>query len=241
MFITGPKKSSLQLDIHSVKLNIEARIKNIVPKKKADSCKRPYTLGRRQELSDHKRATILLAARKQLESAGLLQFTMETLANESAVTRQTVHNLFGTKAALLEALFDQIALDAGMERMGSVMQQTDPELLLCSFVGVFSDFWTKYRVLLRRIHGIAAIDPEFGAAVAARNRRRQGAVTRVVDRLESRQPLRNVELRGRRIGALYAMTSFEFFDALAESIGTEKDIPELLSALVRAALESQLP
>jgi len=125
MFITGPKKSSLQLDIHSVKLNIEARIKNIVPKKKADSCKRPYTLGRRQELSDHKRATILLAARKQLESAGLLQFTMETLANESAVTRQTVHNLFGTKAALLEALFDQIALDAGMERMGSVMQQTD--------------------------------------------------------------------------------------------------------------------
>ncbi len=231
MFITGPKKSSLQLDIHRVKLNIEARIKNIVPKKKADSCKRPYTLGRRQELSDHKRATILLAARKQLESAGLLQFTMETLANESAVTRQTVHNLFGTKAALLEALFDQIALDAGMERMGSVMQQTDP----------FSDFWTKYRVLLRRIHGIAAIDPEFGAAVAARNRRRQGAVTRVVDRLESRQPLRNVELRGRRIGALYALTSFEFFDALAESIGTEKDIPELLSALVRAALESQLP
>jgi AcrR family transcriptional regulator len=215
-------------------------MKNIVPKKKTGSCKRPYTLGRRQELSDHKRATILLAARKQLESAGFLQFTMETLASESAVTRQTVHNLFGTKTALLEALFDQIALDAGMERMRSVMQQTHPELLLGSFVGVFSDFWTKYRVLLRRIHGIAAIDPEFGAALAARNRRRQGAVTRVVDRLRSQQPQRNVELRARRIGVLYAMTSFEFFDALAESIGTEKDIPELLSALVSAALESQL-
>jgi AcrR family transcriptional regulator len=215
-------------------------MKNIVPKKKTGPCKRSYTLGRRQELSDHKRATILMAARKQLESAGFLQFTMETLASESAVTRQTVHNLFGTKTALLEALFDQIALDAGMERMRSVMQQTHPELLLGSFVGVFSDFWTKYRVLLRRIHGLAAIDPEFGAALAARNRRRQGAVTRVVDRLEPQQPQRNVELRARRIGALYAMTSFEFFDALAESIGTEKDIPELLSALVAAALESQL-
>ena len=191
-------------------------------------------------MSDHKRATILLAARTQLESAGFLQFTMETLASESAVTRQTVHNLFGTKTALLEALFDQIALDAGMERMRSVMQQTHPGLLLSSFVGVFSDFWTKYRILLRRIHGIAAIDPEFGAAVAARNRRRQGAVTSVVDRLESEQPQRNVELRARRIGALYAMTSFEFFDALAESTGTEKDIPALLSALVSAALESQL-
>jgi AcrR family transcriptional regulator len=216
------------------------RTKNIVPKKKTDSCKRPYSLGRRQELSDHKRATILLAARKQLEAAGFLQFTMETLASKSAVTRQTVHNLFGTKTALLEALFDHIALDAGMERMRSVMQQTHPELLLSSFVGVFSDFWTKYRVLLRRIHGIAAIDPEFGAAVAARNRRRQGAVTRVVDRLASQPPQPNVELRARRIGALYAMTSFEFFDALAESIGTEKDIPALLSALVRTALESQL-
>jgi AcrR family transcriptional regulator len=214
--------------------------KDIVPKKRTDSCKRPYTLGRRQELSDHKRATILAAARKQLESAGYPRFTMETLATESGVTRQTVHNLFGTKTALLEALFDHIALDAGMERMRSVMQQTHPELLLSGLVGVFSDFWTKYRFLLRRIHGIAAIDPEFGAAVAARNRRRQGAVTRVVDRLESQQPQWNVELRARRIGALYAMTSFEFFDALAESIGTEKDIPELLSTLVGAALESQL-
>jgi AcrR family transcriptional regulator len=220
-------------------------MKNIVSKKKADSCKRPYTLGRRQELSDHKRTTILLAARKQLESAGFLQFTMETLASESGVTRQTVHNLFGTKAALLEAMFDQIALDAGMERMRSVMQQTDPDLLLSSFVEVFSNFWKKYRVLLRRIHGIAATDPEFGAAVEARNRRRQGAATRVVERLGSGDTDQDSATRARRIGTLYAMTSFEFFDALAESVGNESvgnenDIPELLLALIRSALQSHL-
>jgi AcrR family transcriptional regulator len=163
---------------------------------------------------------------------------METLASESGVTRQTVHTLFGTNTALLKALFDQIALDAGMEQMRSVMQQTDPELLLSSFVGVLSGFWTKYRVLLRRIHGIAAIDPEFGAAVEARNRRRQGAATRVVERLGSGDPYQDTRVRARRIGVLHAMTSFEFFDALAESVGSEKDIPELLLALIRSALQS---
>ncbi|MBV8673871.1 MAG: helix-turn-helix transcriptional regulator, partial [Acidobacteriaceae bacterium] len=107
-------------------------------KTKQTACKRPYELGRRLEQSDRKRAAILAAARKHLESTGMVELTMDALARESGVTRQTVHNLFGTKSGVLEALFDQLALDAGMERMRIVMQQSEPGPMLSGFVEVFT-------------------------------------------------------------------------------------------------------
>jgi AcrR family transcriptional regulator len=173
--------------------------------------KRPYELGKRLEQMDQSRAAILRAARTQLEAKGYRQLTMSSLAAESGVTRQTVHNLFGTKAAVLEALFDVIALDGGMENMRDVMTQSSAETMLERFIQVFCRFWAKNRLLLRRIHGIGAIDPEFGAVIEARNRRRLTAATRIVSRIGVR---RQVE---QRAATLAALTSFEFFDALNES------------------------
>jgi AcrR family transcriptional regulator len=208
-----------------------------VAKKKYVPCKRPYALGRRLELSDQKRAAILAAAKTQLAANGYLQLTMDTLARESGVTRQTIHNLFGTKAGVLEALFDQLALDGGMERMRNVMQQTNTESMLAGFVEVFADFWSRDRLLIRRIHGIAAIDPEFGAAVEARNRRRRMAAARIVDQLGDggRDPVDKTQ----RIATLYALTSFEFFDALAEGYGNVNDAASSVLVLVRKALASR--
>jgi len=198
--------------------------------------KRPYSLGRRLAVSNRKRTAIIAAARAQLESNGFLRLTLDGLARESGVTRQTIHNLFGSKSGLLEALFDQLALDGGMHRMREVMQQTDAKAVLPAFVKVFTDFWIKVRLFIRRIHGIAAIDPEFGAAVEARNRRRQAAAARVVDRMTSRDGEKDVQNKAQRIAALYALTSFEFFDALAESCGNAKNAAETVLSLARKAV-----
>ncbi len=174
---------------------------------------------------------------------------MDSLARETGITRQTIHNLFGTKAGLLEALFDHLALDAGMQRMREVMQQPDPDAMLAGFVKVVCDFWTRDRILIRRIHGIAAIDPEFGTAVEARNRRRQGAAARVVDRLaavssEKEMQRRNEYVRdgerdrsrAQKVAALYALTSFEFFDSLAESCGDLEETARLVFTLAAQAV-----
>jgi AcrR family transcriptional regulator len=160
---------------------------------------------------------------------------MDSLARESGVTRQTIHNLFGTKDGVLEALFDKIAMDGGMERIRHVMQQTNAKTMLVGFVEVFTDFWMKNRLLIRRIHGIAAIDPELGAAVEARNRRRQGAAARIVGRLRAIDQ-NNAEEKRKQIAALYALTSFEFFDALAENYGDEKGAVHVILSLARKAL-----
>jgi len=211
-------------------------VDNKKPAKKTSApCKRPYDLGKRLELSDGKRIAILEAARKQLEFNGFLQLTMESLAKESGVTRQTIHNLFGTKSAVLESLFDQLAVAGGLERMREVMQQANPEIMLSTFVEVFTGFWTKDRMLIRRIHGIAAIDPEFGEVVAARNQRRQMAASRIVNRLSKKEGARE-EVQAQQAATLYALTSFEFFDALAESIGNTTTAASLVSDVVKRSM-----
>jgi AcrR family transcriptional regulator len=191
--------------------------------------KRPYELGKRLEQMDESRAAILRAARAHLEANGYRQLTMASLAADSGVTRQTIHNLFGTKTRVLEAVFDLIALDSGMEQMREVMTLPAGEEQLARFVGIFCGFWAQNRLLLRRAHGIGAIDPEFGAVMEARNQRRLMAATRIVNRIGG-------ENRKQRAATLAALTSFEFFDTLAESCGSEAEAETIVLGLARAFL-----
>jgi AcrR family transcriptional regulator len=200
-----------------------------VTKRRAEPEKRPYDLGKRLEQMDESRAAILRAAKAQLVSNGFRQLTMASLAEESGVTRQTIHNLFGTKTGVLEAVFDLIALDSGMERMREVMMQPPGDAQLEKFVGIFCGFWARNRVLLRRVHGIGAIDPEFGEVIEARNRRRLMAATRIVQRMSG-------EDSGQKTAMLAALTSFEFFDALAEGCGNEREAEAMVLRLARSAL-----
>jgi AcrR family transcriptional regulator len=196
------------------------------------SCKRPYELGKRLEQMGRTKAAVLAAAREQLEAGGMREFSMESLAKASGVTRQTIHNLFGTRTGVLETLFDQIARDGGMERMREVMTARDAGAMLDGFIDVFSRFWSRNRLLLKRIHGIAAIDPEFGKAIEARNQRRHAGAARVIERLGDRAHGQ----RSEQIASLVALTSFEFFDALAESSGNveaaQKRLPELIRRML---------
>jgi AcrR family transcriptional regulator len=155
---------------------------------------------------------------------------MEGLAAESGVTRQTIHNLFGTKTGVLEAVFDLIALESGMERMREVMMLPPGDAQLERFVGVFCGFWAKNRLVIRRVHGIGAIDPEFGAVIEARNKRRRMAASRVTERMGRGGDAKQCA------AMLAALTSFEFFDALAESCGSETEAEAMVLRLARSAL-----
>ncbi len=185
----------------------------------------------RQAASQQKRAKVLGVARTQLESNGFRDFSLEAIARQSGVTRQTVYNLFGSRAGLLEALFDELAVEGGMHRMRHVMQQADAATALASFVDVFCEFWAKDRLLIRRIHGLAAIDPEFGAAVEARNLRRRAAATRILQIVDADGIHRTPEEQSQRAATLYALTSFEFFDVLADSMAAN-EVARVLRTLV---------
>lgn len=197
-----------------------------------EESKRPYELGKRLEQMDQSRAAILRAARMQLEANGYRQLTMASLAAESGVTRQTIHNLFGTKAAVLEALFDLIALDGGMQEMRDVMTADSAETMLRRFVEVFCHFWAANQILIRRIHGIGAIDPEFGEVIEKRNRRRFGAATRIVSRFGIKKEVQQ------RAATLTALTSFEFFDAFTGTVDEKQIVVITLDLARKLLLES---
>lgn len=198
-------------------------------KRLAKPLKRPYELGKRLEQMDDSRAAILRAAKQQLAAEEYRRLTMASLAAESGVTRQTIHNLFGTKTAVLEAVFDLIALESGMERMREVMMLPPGDAQLQRFVEIFCGSWAKNRMLIRRVHGIGAVDPEFGVVIAARNRRRLAAATRIVQGMSGEDGAQKAAL-------LSSLTSFEFFDALAESCGSEAEAQALVLRLARASL-----
>jgi AcrR family transcriptional regulator len=200
-----------------------------VTKRQAEPEKRPYDLGKRLEQMDESRAAILRAAKQQLAAQGYRRLTMASLAAESGVTRQTIHNLFGTKTGVLEAVFDVMALESGMEQMREVMMLPVGDAQLARFVGIFCGFWAKNRVLIRRVHGIGAVDPEFGVVIEARNRRRLMAATHIVQRTGGEDGTQKAAM-------LAALTSFEFFDALAESCGSEAEAEALALRMARSAL-----
>jgi AcrR family transcriptional regulator len=159
-----------------------------------------------------------------LEKGGAAEFTMENLSAKTGVSRQTLNNLFDNKEGIITALFDQIALGAGIEEMREVMHGTDARHAVRGFVRVFTRFWRDERVLIRRIHGIAALDLAFGQAVSSRYARRRAAEV-LANRFASAIALPPNEAAA----ALYTFTSFEFFDTfVAEGVAAEDAVEQMV-------------
>ena len=102
--------------------------------------------------------------------------------------------------------------------------------MLVAFVQIFCKFWNEHRTLLRRIHGIAAIDPDFGEILKTRNERRHMVALRIAKNWKSGQEAQAAT------ACLTALTSFEFYDTL-RAYGTHAEDTILKLALATLGLE----
>ena len=88
---------------------------------------RPYRLGQRRLAAEQTRARVIAAARELLmATGGFAGFTIDAVARQAGVARMTIYNQFGSKAGLLEALFDDLAARGGMEQLPSAFSRPDP-------------------------------------------------------------------------------------------------------------------
>jgi AcrR family transcriptional regulator len=92
---------------------------------------------------------------------------------QAGVTRLTVYNQFGSRSALLEAVFDERAARGGLHRIAGAMAASDPHAGLLQVIAIFCDFWSYDPRALGRLHAAGASDPEFDASVRERNERRR--------------------------------------------------------------------
>lgn len=199
---------------------------------------RPYTLGKREAAAAETRAQIVSAARKLLdEDAAVANFSIDAAARAADVARMTVYHHFGSRAGLLEVLFDDLAERGGIARtLPSALAKPDPLAALDAFVAAFAQFWDADRVLIRRLHAIAALDPEVGAGNQAREERRRQAAQGLLGRLADRYGFPAPEQMAEATDLLFALTAFETFDILAGPERRPLAVVPAVQRLARAAV-----
>jgi len=202
---------------------------------------RQYRLGQRQAVANETRTRILAAARELLgSSTGFSGFSMEAVARQADVARMTVYHQFGSKTGLLEALCDSLAGYGGMEQLAAAFRRQEPLEALNEFIGVFGHFWESDRLVLRRLRGLAALDPDFEQVIQARDERRRAGMRVIVRRLMELDGRPLHEAFDQTVDVLFTLSSFESFDALAGPGRTIEDVTPVVQRVARAALNSDL-
>jgi len=175
---------------------------------------RRYQSPIREAAADATHARIIAAARALLGSRkGIVGFSVDAVARKARITRLTVYNQFGSRRALLEAVFDDMAVGGGLHRIQEAMEVADPHDALRRIVAIFCAFWSSDTVAMVRLHAAAASDPEFDESIHGRNERRRRILSDIVRRMAiGRAPQANALQELTDI--LFALTSLAFFAQL---------------------------
>lgn len=201
---------------------------------------RPYRSPRRAAAATKTRARLLAAAAAILGApAGIGGFSLEEVARKAGVTRLTVYNRFGSRRALLEAVFDERAARGGLHRLAEAMAASDPHAGLLQVIAIFCDFWSYDPRALGRLHAAGANDPEFDASVRKRNERRRSLLLALVGRMAvGLSPPRDAvhDL----VDVLFALTSYPFFSQLTAGRRTADAACRLIQGLAMEAVRRMM-
>ncbi len=196
--------------------------------------RRSYTAVERQRSVESGRERIVAAARDLLEAEEAEGFSIDAVARRAGVARMTVYNQFESKAGLLEALFDSLAMRGPLGQMADIFKQPDVFVALDEYVAMFGRFWTMNRRTHRRLRAAALHDDELAAAMERRNERRRKGVTELLRRLGDRA--KPSIPRDEVVNVIYVLLSFETFNAFAGERRTPEDVTPIVRRLVRGVL-----
>jgi AcrR family transcriptional regulator len=181
---------------------------------------RSYRSPVRSAAARRTRARIVAAAAKLLRRRGIEEFSLESVAKSAGVTRLTVYNHFGSRRALLEAVFDDRAARGGLHRIPEAMAESDPHRALERLIAVFCEFWSFDQGAIARLHGVGSSDAEFEDAIRARNERRRRILSVLVGRMTERGDVR-AQAAADLTDLLFVLSSFSVFAELSR--GRSKD------------------
>jgi AcrR family transcriptional regulator len=202
---------------------------------------RRYSSPSRAASSGQTRERIVAAAAALLRSPeGVGRFSLEAVGKAAKVTRLTVYNQFGSRRALLEAVFDDRAGHSGVHRLPAAMAADDPSAGLRKLIEIFCEFWNFDRDAMIRLYGAGTSDRDLGESIRARNERRRRALTVLVDRMVERKEV-SAEARRDLIDTLFAVTSFHFFTELVAGGRSTKAAALLVQSIAEHAVQRAAP
>ena len=207
------------------------------PRKQAPPRKtkpRTYTPVERQKAVDAGRDRILTAARELLEDNHAETFSLDAVARRAGVSRMTVYNQFASKAGLLEALFDVLAMSGGFGNMGAVFSEPDPAVALDELVALLGRFWAFSRRAHGRLRAAALADADLASAMTQRNERRRMGVAELVRRLGKQA--KPIVPRDEVVNVLFVLLGFDTFDAFAGPERMPDQVVPMVQGLARGVL-----
>ncbi len=194
--------------------------------------RKPYRSEVREAAAVETRARIVEAAQTLLGGGkGIPAFSLEAVAREAGVTRLTVYNAFESKRGLLEAVFDDMARQGGLFELPSLFAEPDTDKALSRLVSVFCRFWASRRKVLPKFSAVAKLDDEIAQSLRQRSERRRQLLTVLIGRIASDQDQTDL------VDLLFALTSFEMFDALSVRRRSDSAIEALIQELVDDTLK----
>lgn len=196
--------------------------------------RRRYRSAVRDEAASENRARVLAAAIALLGAPEASATSMEAIAKSAGVTRLTVYNQFGSRSALLEEVFDELARRGGLARIPEALAMSDPRAALIRLVEIFCDFWQSDPAV-DRLSKTASVDEELASALAARHERRRQALSVLVQRLgKTGQAVPENSLA--LIDTLFALTSPDFYRLLSAGRRKRSATCALVKRLCNAAV-----
>jgi AcrR family transcriptional regulator len=202
---------------------------------------RSYNSPGRDAAASQTKERIVAAAAAILGSAkGVEDFSLEAVAKAAGVTRLTVYNQFGSRRAVLEAVFDAVAVRGGLHRLLEAMAAPDPHAALARIITIFCEFWSFDPGALGLLHAVGSSNPEFAESISARNERRRRLLAGVIRRIAEDTPMRQAPLRPKAqrdlVDVLFALTSFTFFAQLTTEGRTAEAACRMVQDLAQDAV-----
>ena len=167
-------------------------------------------------------------------------FSLDRVGKAAGVSRLTVYNQFGSRRALLEAVFDERAARGGLHRLTTAMADPRPIVGLRMLVNIFCDFWSQDLGALAWMLGAAAVEAELAESLAARQERRRRAIGVLVDRMVKGKTVRD-GARQDLIDVLFTLTSFPVFAQLSTGDRRPETVEALIQAMVDDAVRRAAP
>jgi len=195
---------------------------------------RPYSSGERQRAVDAGRDRILEAAREVLRIEDMRSFSLESVARRAGVTRMTVYNQFGSRAGLLEELFDLLIERDAFSKMPIVFQQENACAAFDAFIGILGQFYSDNRAVMLSLSAAGGHDPDLDKAMTMRNRRRRLAVENLIERFNAGK--QSLLPANELANAIDVLLTFHTFNSLAGTTRSLADVVPVVRQLVRGVL-----
>jgi AcrR family transcriptional regulator len=207
--------------------------------------KRGYDTTRRRAQAEATRRDVLDAAGRLFATRGYAATTIDEIAAEAGVSRETIFKAFGTKRELLRLWVERelagpeepvpLQQQAWMQQIRETRQQrTQVEIGVAAVRRIYDRAGEAIDVMGAAAHA----DPEIAALFDQARRRRRQDVLAVTELLAATGPTRSDLDTEEVVDVVYALTSPELYDLLVRQCGWQPERYEewMVESLVDLAL-----